>query len=203
MNILLVHGMFDTGSIFKKLEGALAKLGHRCFAPSLQPADGRYGIPDLAQKLDRLVNEFFSPEEDLVIIGFSMGCIVSRYYMQHLGAARRIRAFFAISGPHRGSLLAYLYPGKGAHDLRPGSALLRNLDLLDLHAINVPTHTYWTPFDLMVVPSTSSRWLPACETIIWSLLHPLMPSNHRLCNDIIKKIGLLEIPQRCQPDEQS
>jgi len=195
--------MFDTGSIFRKLGDELSKRGHRCFAPSLRPSDARDGIPDLAQKLDALVNEVFFQEEDLVIIGFSMGCIVSRYYMWRLDAARRTKAFFAISGPHRGSMLAYLYPGKGARELRPGSALLRELDQLDRPAISIPTYTYWTPFDLMVIPAASSHWSSATETIIWSPLHSLMPSNSRLCSDIIGKIDLLENSPICQSSGES
>jgi triacylglycerol lipase len=192
MNILLVHGMFDTGAIFRRLVMKLSERGHRCFAPSLTPNDGRHGLTNLAEKLEVTVNETFDSEEPLVIIGFSMGCLISRYYLHRMNAARRTRAFFAISGPHRGSLLAYLYPGYGAEDMRPGSAFLQELDAVD-HSVNsFPIYTYWTPLDLMVLPAISSRWAPATERIIWSPLHPLMPSNRTVCADIISKIEKLE-----------
>ena len=112
MNILLVHGMFDTGKIFWRLEQELTQLGHHCFAPSLRPNDAHHGIADLAEKLNGMVNESFDPKEPMVLIGFSMGCLISRYFLHHCGAGWRTRAFFAISGPHRGSLLAYFIQGR-------------------------------------------------------------------------------------------
>ena len=35
MNVLLIHGLYDTGSIFKKLVKQLSSHGHRCLVPSL------------------------------------------------------------------------------------------------------------------------------------------------------------------------
>lgn len=188
MNILLVHGIFDTGNIYRKLAGKLTDCGHCCFAPSLLPGDARHGIADLATKLDAMVKETFGPNEPLAIVGFSMGCLVSRYYIYRLQAARRTKAFFAISGPHSGTLTAYCCPGQGARDMRPGSSLLRDLDAVDHEGLNFPIFTYWTPFDLMILPATSSRWHPAEDRIIWSPLHPLMPSNNQLCSDVVAKI---------------
>ena len=166
--------------------------GHRCFAPSLTPNDGRHGLADLAEKLDVIVKEAFDSEEPLVIIGFSMGCLISRYYLQRMNDARRAKAFFAISGPHRGTLLAYLYPGHGAEDMRPGSVFLQELDASDHSVASLPIYTYWTPLDLMILPPSSSRWDAATERIIWTPLHPLMPSNREVWTDILSKIKKLE-----------
>jgi len=191
MNILLVHGIFDTGSIYRKLVRQLTARGHHCFAPSLSPNDARHGIVDLATKLNSLVDENFGPDEPIVIVGFSMGCLIARYYIDRLRAARRIKAFFAISGPHAGTLTAYFCPGQGAKDMRPRSALLRELDSADHPAHDFPIFTYWTPLDLMILPATSSRWHPAKELIVWSALHPLMTSNNQLCSDVFAKIDEL------------
>ena len=188
MNVLLVHGIFDSGNIYRKLVGQLTARGHRCFAPSLSPNNARHGIADLAAKLDIIVNETFGPNEPMAIVGFSMGCIVSRYYIHRLQMGRRTKAFFAISGPHAGTLTAYFYPGQGARDMRPGSFLLKDLDSAD-H--DFPIFTYWTPLDLMILPATSSRWHPAKERIIWSPLHPLMLSNNQLCSDVVEKMDEL------------
>jgi len=191
MNVLLVHGIFDTGNIYRKLAGKLTARGHHCFAPSLVPNDARHGIADLATKLDSMVNEAFGPNEPMAVVGFSMGCIVSRYYIHRLHEVRRIKAFFVISGPHAGTLTAYFCPGQGAKEMRPGSSLLRDLDSVDHDERDFPIFTYWTPFDLMILPATSSRWHPAKERIIWSLLHPLMPSDNQLCSDVVAKIDEL------------
>jgi triacylglycerol lipase len=191
MNILLIHGMFDRGSIFRRLESDLTQSGHRCFSPSLRPNDARDGIADLAEKLASLVDEVFYYEEPLVIIGFSMGCLIARYYLHYFHATGRTKAFFAISGPHHGTWTAYCYPGRGAREMRPGSLLLRDLNAVDHTRMNFPIFTYWTPFDLMIIPSISSQWAPATEYVILSPLHPLMPSNKKVRADICTKIQAL------------
>jgi triacylglycerol lipase len=188
MNVLLVHGIFDTGAIFRKLERDLTQQGHRCFSPSLHPSDARKGIADLAEKLDVLAVKEFGNEAPIVIVAFSMGCLVARYYVQCLGGARRTKAFFAISGPHNGSLLAHLYPGEGARDMRPGSKFLQELASSEVLFGEMPLFTYWTPLDLTIVPATSSRWSRAIEKIIWVPLHPLMPANGRVRADIVQRI---------------
>lgn len=191
MNILLVHGIFDNGRIYRKLAGQLTACGHHCFSPSLVPNDACHGIADLATKLDGMVNETFGADEPMAIVGFSMGCLVSRYYIHRLHAGRRTKAFFAISGPHAGSMTAYFCPGQGARDMRPGSSLLRDLDSAAPEEHDFPIFTYWTPLDLMILPATSSRWHPAKERIIWSPLHRLMPSNNQLCSDVVEKMDEL------------
>ncbi len=191
MNILLIHGMFDRGSIFRRLENELTQCGHRCFAPSLRPNDARDGIADLAEKLEGRVNEVFGSDEPGVIIGFNMGCLIARYYLHYFRAARRTKAFFAISGPHYGTWTAYCYPGQGAREMRPGSALLRDLNAVNHTRMNFPIFTYWTPLDLMIIPSISSRWTPATEYVINALFHPLMPSHKKVCADIREKIQAL------------
>jgi triacylglycerol lipase len=124
MDVVLVHGIFDNGAIFRRLAGVLADAGHRCWVPALEPADGRTGIEDLAAKLHAYIDRHLGSDAELALVGFSMGCIVSRQYLQMRDGVRRTKAFFAISGPHEGTLTAYLYPGQGAKDLRPGSQLL-------------------------------------------------------------------------------
>jgi pimeloyl-ACP methyl ester carboxylesterase len=95
-NIVLVHGIFDNGAIFRRLVDALTRAGHRCWVPALKPADGRTGIRDLAAKLHAYIDRHLGTDAELALVGFSMGCIVSRHYLQMLGGVRRTKAFFAI-----------------------------------------------------------------------------------------------------------
>ena len=191
-NIVFVHGIFDTGLIFKKLEKELTEQGYRCFSPSLQPNDARYGVADLAKKLELMVNEKFGLKEPIIIVGFSMGCLISRYFLDRLHASHRTKAFFAISGPHHGTLMAYFYPGKGARDMRPSSLFLRDLDAAHPTSPSFPIYTYWTPLDLMILPASSSHWKPAQDQIVWALLHPFMPSDGKVRSSIIEKIECME-----------
>jgi triacylglycerol lipase len=171
MNIVLVHGIFDNGGIFQPLVQALERDGHRCWAPALKPADGRTGIAELA------------------IVGFSMGCIVSRYYLQMLSGAARTKVFFAISGPHSGTLMAYMYPGQGARDLRPDSPLLQALKQSEGRLSPVELFAYWTSRDLMILPATSCCWPLATYCLNAKvLIHRSMPSSALVRDDIVRRM---------------
>src|SRR5579862_9754859 len=108
MHVVMVHGFLNSGRLFGPLRRRLEASGHLCLAPTLHPRDGRSGIPDLAGKLAAIIASGVPAQAPLAVIGFSMGALVARYYLQILGGSRRTRAFLSIAGPYRGSLNAYL-----------------------------------------------------------------------------------------------
>lgn len=111
MKIVLVHGIFNDGEVFKWLAKDLRALGHECFTPSLTPANAKHGVRDLAHKLQAYILQTIGPDEPLILVGFSMGCMISRYYLQLLQGYQRTTHFFTISGPHQGTVSAYAYWG--------------------------------------------------------------------------------------------
>ncbi len=192
MNIVLVHGIFDNGAIFRQLVRALEEDGHRCWAPFLAPSDGRNGIADLADKLKVYIEQNISPDDSIAIVGFSMGCIIARQYLQVLGGFRRTKAFFAISGPHRGTFTAYLYFGRGAKDMRPESELLTNLKNSEACLEGIEVFAYWTSLDITIIPASSCNWRLARHSLnARALLHRFMPSNQLVCADIAHRLHLL------------
>lgn len=188
MIVVLVDGIWGKGRVFKRLRTHLTAQGYRCLIPSLHPSDAAFGIADLAGKLKRFIDARTGAEADLAIVGFSLGCIVARYYLQQLGGYRRTKAFFALSGPHRGTWMAYGYIGQGARELRPGSALLRELDSSSPCLASVALYAFWTPLDLMIVPATSARWPQATTVKVWTPLHRLMPIHRRVQADILRHL---------------
>ncbi|MGJ7606990.1 esterase/lipase family protein [Variovorax sp. LT1R20] len=196
MNVVLVHGIFDDGGIFQRLERCLRDAGYQCWVPALKPADGRRGIHDLACKLKAYIDDRIGPAEPIAIVGFSMGCIVSRHYLQLLDGHARTRALFAISAPHQGTLVAYLYPGKGARDMRPGSPLLEELKRTEDCLARMAVFGYWTSFDATVFPARSSHWPLASSSLnARALLHRFMPANERVCADIVRRMVALDVPR--------
>ncbi len=193
MNVILIHGWMNTGGIFRRLHGELESRGHSVVSPSLKPRSAHLGIADLAIKVAALADERFGPDAPLAIVGFSMGGIVARYYVQCLGGHERTKGLFVISSPLRGTLMAYLWPCQGTRDMRPGSRLQRELDATCDCLSDVELHTYWTPLDLMIVPSSSSRWPLAKETRLWLPLHPMMPRSTRIRRDLCEKIDALDV----------
>lgn len=202
MNLVLVHGILDNGAVFKKMTAHLEHRGIRCYAPSLTPSDGRYGLEELASQLKRRIDREFADAQSLSIAGFSMGAMIARYYLQRLDGYKRTLRFFSISGPHRGSFWSYCVPGKGARQMCPGSAFLLELDNSTDCLRGMELYSYWTPFDLVIIPPTSSIWDAAQNVKINALCHPCMLNNQRLITDICEKLtngssrGIRETDQR-------
>ena len=191
MNVLLVHGFLDRGTLFRRLQRRLETAGHTCFAPTLSPRDARHGIPDLANKLADYIELNLPAGLPFAIVGFSMGCVVAYCYLRSGRRHPQVRAFFAISGPMQGTLTAWLYPGKGTRQMRPGSEFLRELESPGKHEPEVPVHTYFTPLDLIIIPATSSRMANAPELSVWTPLHRGMLWNQRVAGDILEKLSAL------------
>lgn len=188
MKIVLVHGIWDSGRVFRRMVAYLSKEGHQCFTPDLLPANGADGLIDLAHKLQTYIEERLETE-DFALVGFSMGCLVSRYYLQQLGGLERVSHFFSISGPHRGTLAAHLWPGKAARDMRFNSQFLREMNAGISSLKQIHLQTYRTPFDLMIVPSSSSKLPKTNDRVAYAILHHQMLRQQTIFQDIAAALG--------------
>ena len=184
IKVVLVHGFLDTGWVFRRMKLRLERQGARCFVPRLRPNDGRGGLAALAENLRRDIDAAFGTEAKVRIVAFSMGGLVARHYLQVLGGGARCEKLFTISSPHHGTATARLYPGKGARDMRPGSAFLRSLQETEGALADVQLVSYRTPMDLMILPATSSVWERAVNLDFPVLLHPLMLSDEDVLGDV-------------------
>lgn len=172
--VLLIHGIMDTGRKMERLARHLRTEGREAHTLSLTPSWGQLGLDALAQQLADHVEATFGPDRRFDLVGFSMGGLVCRYYLQRLGGLARVRRFVTISAPHQGSLLAWLLPNAGCRQMRPGSAFLRDL-AQDVDRLAEVGHvSFWTPFDLTIVPATSSVIGVGSMRRLWVLAHPLM-----------------------------
>ncbi len=177
--VLLVHGIDDTGAVFDQMAGYLRKLGWSVHTLDLAPKNGDAGLDLLAKQVADYVAITFTPEQPFDLIGFSMGGIVSRYYVQRLGGINRVQRFITISSPHHGTVVAYASQRLGCLQMRPNSAFLKDLnsDVVMLRRLSFTS--IWTPYDLMIVPTNSSQ-LPIGEEVILPVaLHSWMLSDSR------------------------
>jgi triacylglycerol lipase len=199
MNVVMVHGCADTGALFRRMSRRLEADGHTCHAPTLRPRDARLGIPDLSGKLAAYVEANVRRADPVAIVGFSMGSLIARHYLQELGGARMATAFFSIAGPHRGTITAYLYPGIGTREMRPGSPFLRLQEEGAGKIGALTAFTYRTPLDFMVMPSASTRLGTAPEVTVWCPFHALMPGNLRVIGHIAGELAKMETGARGSP----
>ncbi|MEB3218295.1 MAG: triacylglycerol lipase [Nostocales cyanobacterium 94392] len=168
--LLLVHGIWDTARVFMRMIPFLNERGWKVYDLDLSPNNGTKGLDDLAQQIANKINATFPPEQPFDLLGFSMGGIVSRYYLQRLGGINRVQRFIALSAPNHGTRTAYFNQGLGCVQMRPNSGFLRDLnsDVQILSQINFTS--IWTPYDMMIVPADSSR-MPVGDNIVVPVLN--------------------------------
>jgi triacylglycerol lipase len=193
MNIVLVHEFISTGKIFFYIKKKLEAQGHKCFAPTLKPIDAKFGIEDLAIKLNTYILNNLEANSKFALIGFSMGGIICRYYLQELGGIKRVEKLITISSPHHGSYMSYFYPGKGIKQLRPRSELLKNLETKELLLKSLNLFSYRTPFDLMIIPNKSSVLDIATNKRFVSIMHSSMLVNSKLTLEIVKQLSIYTV----------
>ncbi|MEY3395109.1 MAG: hypothetical protein RL346_1345 [Verrucomicrobiota bacterium] len=186
--VVMVHGIFENGEAFHSLKKRLEYHGIECYVPKLKPADARDGLEPLAHGLQRDIDQRFGPDKPIGIVAFSMGGLVSRYYLQELGGAKRCEAFMTISTPHHGTQVAYVYPSKGARQMRPGSEFLDQLRATEKNLAEIPIVSYRTPLDLIILPTRSSVWERAENRSHVVALHPMMLHTKSVLDDIEKRL---------------
>ncbi|MEH2422094.1 MAG: triacylglycerol lipase [Nostoc sp.] len=177
--VILVHGIDDTEAVFHKMRAYLIQRDWSVYSLNLVPNNGDVGLDELAKQLADYVTTTFAPEQHLDLVGFSMGGIVSRYYVQRLGGINRVQRFITISSPHHGTLVAYGSRRPGCVQMRPDSIFLKDLnsDAVILEQLNFTS--IWTPYDLMIVPANSSQMPVGSEAIVTVALHPWMLTDSR------------------------
>ncbi|HKP58780.1 MAG TPA: alpha/beta fold hydrolase [Polyangiales bacterium] len=194
--VLLVHGLWDSSARIEPMVQGLQLRGIReLWSFDLEPADGRAPIPELARQVQAQVDALLERHacERVDLVGFSMGALASRYYLQRCGGRERVRRFVSISGPHAGTWTAYALPFAGVRQMRPGSGLLRDLDADPDPWGEVEVHCIYTSLDLMIFPPESSILRGARAT------HRLRVPLHRW---MIHDAGVLDLVARtltCSP----
>ena len=183
--VVLVHGIFDKGSIFKSLASHLENLGFETVCPDLIPNDGSESLMVLAGHVRDHVEHVVRTNRRVFLVGFSMGGLICRYFMQVLGGVEKVERWVTISAPHNGTWTASLFWGRGVEEMRRESTFLRKLNASADAVQHVPFMSLWTPYDLMILPATSSV-LPFGENIsVDCMAHPLMNSN----KEVIRRVG--------------
>jgi triacylglycerol lipase len=177
--VLLVHGIWKTHTTFRRMARYLTERGFTVHGIDLTPNDGRAGVDELAAKLAAFIEATFPAGSPLDLVGFSMGGLVSRYYVQRLGGLARVRRFITISAPHHGTLWAHLRKLPGYLHMRPDSALLNELNGDVASLMKLDFTSIWTPLDLMISPPVSSRLPVGEEVLVAAPLHALMLEDPR------------------------
>lgn len=176
---LILDGIFGRPRRFQRLQEALRE--------SVGPAElfhyncsGLIPFETLGQQLVHAIRAIAAPVN---IVAFSMGGIVARV-ARMLEPTLLLRRAVFLNCPHRGSLLAYVAPFPGVKQLRPRSALMKELASADWP---IPTLAVWCPGDLAVIPGSSARFPAAQRTIRCDVpIHPWPVWSPRIRREIVK-----------------
>jgi triacylglycerol lipase len=170
--VILVHGIHSDAGCMRRLEKHLRAQGRLVFSPSLRPCTGRVPIEELAEQLAAFA-ERNVPGRKFDLVGFSMGGLVSRYYVQRLGGLKRVEHFITMATPHQGTRMAWLHPGPGVIQMRPRSTFLIDLNRDAEVLRQIKFTSLYTPLDTVILPARSSAMAQARNI---SMLVPLHPS---------------------------
>ena len=163
----MVHGLLDSPAVFERLQGELAGRRPDLLIPALPLRLGLTPVETAAQLLHDQIEAAYPHPTPIDLLGFSIGGVIARTWIQRLGGHRRTRRFFSVGSPQQGTLTALPWPRrlfKGLADLRFGSALLQGLnsDLDTLAAVEC--HSFYSAVDLAVLPGWQAV-LPIGERI--------------------------------------
>ena len=154
--IILIHGLWNTSSIFSSITSILDDIGIEYFAPTLKHSYGMTSILDLTKKLNELILDKYGLEKEIDILGFSMGGIIGRYWLQKFNGYKRTRRLISIGSPHKGTLMAQLipkFPFKGISEMKINSKFLRELAKNDFLLDDIECVNFFTYWDFMVFPA--------------------------------------------------
>lgn len=178
--VVLLHGFIDNRSVFVLLRRSLAQHGGR-HLESLNYSPLTCDIRAAADLLGRHIEDICerTGQEQVDVVGHSLGGLIARYYVQRLGGDLRVRTLVTLGTPHGGTRAV---PLADAHpivrQMRPDSEVMEELRE---PAPGCRTHfvAFWSDFDHVMTPPES-----ACVD------HPdLMAQNIRVTG-----IGHLALP---------
>tara|TARA_Y100001933_G_C18867293_1_gene508469 strand:+ start:77 stop:673 length:597 start_codon:yes stop_codon:yes gene_type:complete len=153
--IVLIHGLWNTSSIFKSLSLKLDKISYDYYAPTLKHQFGKISIRDLTNYLNQLIIKKYGKDKEIDILGFSMGGIIGSYWLKYFYGYKRTKKFISVGSPHKGTLTAQLipkFPLKGISEMKINSKLLREIYSSDEFLQNINCISFFTKWDLMVFP---------------------------------------------------
>jgi len=170
-----VHGLLDTPEVFQKLQQEIGDRRADLLIPQLSLRLGRTPIEEAAAELAHHIEAAYPGQSPLDLLGFSMGGVIGRTWIQRLGGHRRTRRFISLGSPHQGTLTAQPWPGqifKGLADLKWGSALLRDLNGHHEALESVDCHSFYSALDLAVLPGWSAVLPIGSRTELPVATHP-------------------------------
>jgi triacylglycerol esterase/lipase EstA (alpha/beta hydrolase family) len=185
--VLLLHGLMCNAGVWHPLKRHLAARGiGPLYALSYGPplASIESFAEQAAAKIDAILAA--TGGRQVTIVAHSMGGLVARAYLRGWGGAKVCRVI-TIGTPHRGSVLAHVFPGRSLAQMRPRSAWLVELRA-SAAASPPPIVSLWSWHDSMVAPQTSSVLEHAENVALIGIAHNALLSDPEVFRRVAAEI---------------
>ncbi len=179
--LLLIHGYGCSRACWWWLRAHLEAAGWTVATISLEPI--YTSIDNYVDPVARRVDEVLAATgaAQLILVGHSMGGLVSRAYLQRHGDARVAR-LVTLGTPHQGSELARLGFGDNGRQMRPQSPWLQ---ALASPPASVHTVALYSPHDNFVMPPALLELRGAQNRVIDGIGHLAMLYSPRVTQALL------------------
>lgn len=191
--VVLVPGYRDKSTVFRRLTHHLQRERFDVHALTLRPSDGRIPLDRLAYQVAEYVERTFTADTLVDFVGFSMGGIVLRYYLQRLGGIRRADHFITLGSPHRGTWMAYYSSRPGVRQMRPKSDFLIDLAADEAMLAQIKFTSIWTPLDLTILPASSSVMGIGSHQPLMLPYHRALVTDSRALDAVVRVLRDLDL----------
>ena len=182
-----MHGLLDSPAVFNALKRCLGNQRQPLLIPELPLRFGLTPISEAAELLGSHIEAAFGLEQPIDLLGFSIGGVIARAWIQLLGGQRRTRRFTSVGSPQQGTLTAQPWPGRllaGIADLKSGSPLLTELNGNPLTLAGKECFGFYSTIERAVLPGIPA-WVQVGHTLPvrwWAHTHTILRSQtcHRL-----------------------
>ena len=189
--LVLVHGLWDTPHLFRRLVRRLEEHEVPLLVPHLPHRLGAIPLRTLAEQLDDHIRRRWGDDVEVDLLGFSMGGIIGRVWLQQLGGGQRTYRFISVGSPQRGTVTAqwipsWLFPGLA--DMKRGSPLLHalNADVQSLERLDCVS--YYCCWDLMVVPGWQAHLPVGTVSQLPVLTHQQLMSHPLALEELVRTL---------------
>ena len=189
--IILIHGLWNTSSIFSFITSKLDEQGVEYFAPTLNHSFGMTSIVELTNLMDQLILAKYGLQQEIDVLGFSMGGVIGRYWINKFNGYKRTKRFITIGSPHNGTLTSQLvpkYPFRGISEMKINSSLLRDLAKYDYYLNDIDCISFFTFWDLMVFPGWRAHLNVGEKISLKILKHRNLVRNPAAVERIIERL---------------
>ena len=188
---VLIHGLWNNSNIYNAISKKLDEYDVEYFIPTLIHDFGIVSIIDLSEFLNKLIIKKYGSEQQIDIVGFSMGGVIGRYWINKLNGYKRTKKFISIGSPHKGTFTAQIIPSfplKGISEMKIGSTFLTELSRYDYLLKDIECISFFSFWDLMVFPGWKA-YLPFGSKYSLNVFkHKNLVRNNSAVNLITQKI---------------